>query len=69
MDGYKLVAVAIVFATIVLAWMFRFEPTGQDNLFHRNRFTGAVCHSTQECWFTWTYVSDVTITIPDAPKK
>jgi hypothetical protein len=30
--------------------MFRYEPIGRDNLFHRNRFTGAVCHSTEECW-------------------
>jgi hypothetical protein len=48
-DGYKLIAIAIIFATIVLGWMFRYEPA-RDNLFHRNRFTGAVCPSTEECW-------------------
>lgn len=52
MNSYKLIAIAIIFATIVFAWMFRYERAGKENLFHRNRFTGAVCHSTAECWFT-----------------
>jgi hypothetical protein len=32
--------------------MFRYEAYGAYNSSHRNRFTGAACHSSEECWFT-----------------
>jgi hypothetical protein len=30
-------------------WKNRFEPAASPN-FHKNRFTGAVCHQGLECW-------------------
>jgi len=30
--------------------MFRYEPVGNGSG-HRNRFTGAICYVTNECWF------------------
>jgi hypothetical protein len=47
-DGRRLLAMAMV---LVFAWMFRYEvsPTGG---FHKNRWTGAVCHWTQSCWLS-----------------
>jgi hypothetical protein len=48
--GHKLVAGAIIFATLMGAWLFRFETVGQQS--HRNRFTGVLCHITTECWFS-----------------
>jgi hypothetical protein len=47
-DGRRLIAVAIIFATLLGAWMFRYEANG---VFHRNRFTGAICELRHECWF------------------
>jgi len=38
MDSRIVLAGAIVFATIVGAWMFRYETIGEGG--HRNRFTG-----------------------------
>lgn len=38
-------AASIVFATVVAAWMFRYEPISLIG--HRNRFTGAVCNPSQ----------------------
>ena len=54
MDGPKLLAIAIVFATIMSAWMFRYEILFNGAM-HRNRFTGATCHITEECWFTGAF--------------
>jgi hypothetical protein len=49
-SGPQMLAIAIIFATLVGAWMFRFETT--HPLAHRNRFTGAWCDIQVECWFT-----------------
>jgi len=51
MDGRTALAGAIVFATVVAAWMFRYEDTKQADV-HRNRITNAVCYAEDECWFT-----------------
>jgi hypothetical protein len=45
-----LLAVAIILATLIGAWMFRYETYGIG--VHRNRFTGAVCFKSEECWFS-----------------
>jgi hypothetical protein len=50
MDSRHLLAIAIIFATLVGAWMFRYEILPPGGL-HRNRFTGAVCRPEEECWF------------------
>jgi hypothetical protein len=49
MDSRVTLAAAIVFATLVGAWMFRYET---ETIGHRNRFTGAVCFEQDECWFS-----------------
>jgi hypothetical protein len=49
-DGRRLLAVAIILATLIGAWMFRYETYGIG--VHRNRFTGAVCFKSEECWFS-----------------
>lgn len=51
-DGRTLLAAAIVFGVLVGAWMFRYDSYGYSNASHRNRFTGAVCHASEECWFS-----------------
>jgi len=44
LDGSRLIAIAIIFATVVGAWMFRYETLeGNSPMAHRNRFTGAIC--------------------------
>jgi hypothetical protein len=50
MDSRHLLAIAIIFATLVGAWMFRYEPILNGGI-HRNRFTGVVCRFDEECWF------------------
>jgi hypothetical protein len=49
-DNRLTLTIAIVFATLVGAWMFRYENSGYANSVHRNRFTGAVCSVVSECW-------------------
>jgi hypothetical protein len=49
-DGRRLLAVAIILATLIGAWMFRYETYGIG--VHRNRFTGAVYFTSEECWFS-----------------
>ena len=44
-------AIAIIFATLIGAWMFRYESVGSGLVTHRNRFTGAVCRIEEDCWF------------------
>jgi hypothetical protein len=39
----------IALATLIGAWMFRFENVHEGKL-HRNRITGAICMVQQECW-------------------
>jgi len=54
MDSQKLLAVSIIIATLVIAWMFRYETITNNTLpfaMHRNRFTGAVCLTIHECWW------------------
>jgi hypothetical protein len=51
LDGRIVLAAAIVFAVLVGAWFFRFEPVG-SGFTHRNRITGAACPYTKECWFS-----------------
>lgn len=48
-DGRKVLAAAIIFATLVGAWMMRYEHLGPG--VQKNRLTGAMCHPTQSCWF------------------
>jgi hypothetical protein len=48
-EGSRLLAVAIVFAALVGAWMFRYEGYANGQM-HRNRFTGVSCHVFEECW-------------------
>jgi hypothetical protein len=43
------ITIAIVLATVVGAWMFRYE-TFTNDIMHRNRFTGAICMVDKECW-------------------
>jgi hypothetical protein len=52
MDSRILLPAAIVFATLIGAWMFRYDSYGLYNASHRNRFTGATCHASEECWFS-----------------
>jgi hypothetical protein len=49
-DGQKLLAAAIVFAVVVLAWMFRYAEV-EGGVYHQNRLTGAICHRALSCWF------------------
>jgi hypothetical protein len=50
LDGRIVLAAAIVFAVLVGAWMFRYEPNAMgSSVFHRNRITGAVCTVSKEC--------------------
>jgi hypothetical protein len=49
-DGSKVLAAAILVATVLMALMFRYETWGNDK--HRNRFTGTVCSIANECWFS-----------------
>lgn len=44
-----LVAAAFAIALLVVARILRYEPYGPDQ--HRNRYTGAVCNISEECWF------------------
>jgi hypothetical protein len=48
-DSRRLLAAAILLAILVGAWMFRYQPFA-DGRAHVNRFTGAVCGISQECW-------------------
>jgi hypothetical protein len=50
-DSRIILAAAIVFATLIGAWMFRYEA-GWTPLVHRNRLTGAICFAMDECWFS-----------------
>jgi hypothetical protein len=43
-DGRRLLAIAIVFATLVGAWMFRYETIGPHQMYQVNRFTGVICN-------------------------
>jgi hypothetical protein len=53
LDGPRLLAIAIIFATLVGAWMFRqYEPYPNYDFLHRNRITGAVCYAYEECWLS-----------------
>lgn len=54
-DSRLVLAAAIVFATLVGAWMFRYETYGPINNLHRNRFTGTYCKIENECWFSSSY--------------
>jgi hypothetical protein len=39
----------ILMGAALSAWENRFEPAASP-YFHKNRFTGAVCHRSLECW-------------------
>jgi hypothetical protein len=45
--GQFAIAAAIVFATVVFAYMFRYEAFPGAN--HKNRFTGGYCNVTEQC--------------------
>lgn len=49
-DGRKVLAAAIVFGVVVLAWLFRYEQL--NTFYHKNRLTGAICRSENSCWLT-----------------
>jgi hypothetical protein len=40
-DGWRLLALAVIFTTLVGAWMFRYEHV----------LRGAICPIHEECWF------------------
>jgi hypothetical protein len=50
-DGRRLLAIAIVLAALLGAWMFRYEDIPNSHS-HRNRITGVVCFYWEGCWFT-----------------
>jgi hypothetical protein len=50
MGRRALLASAIMFATLVAAWILRYEGTKQAGV-HRNRITNVRCHAEDECWF------------------
>lgn len=50
-DGRRALAAAVVFATVIAAWMLRYETLDRSGIWHRNRLTGAVCRVEQSCWF------------------
>jgi hypothetical protein len=52
MDGRMALAASIVFATVVAAWMFRYDERESYSIGHRNRFTGVVCFKADSCWFS-----------------
>jgi hypothetical protein len=54
MDSRKILAGAIVLPGCLAAWIFRYESYGYQLSKHRNRFTGTVCESHEECWFSST---------------
>ena len=51
-DGKRLIPLSIAFAVIVFAWMARYELMDSLGVNHRNRFTGAVCSTRRDCWFS-----------------
>jgi hypothetical protein len=51
-NGGKLINTAIIIAAILLSWTFRYETVGFGiRAMHVNRFTGAMCPVSVECWF------------------
>jgi hypothetical protein len=52
-DGRRLLAAAILLATLLGAWMFRYEHLYGTE--HQNRFTGVICSISEECWFSGIY--------------
>jgi hypothetical protein len=50
-DESKIVAGAIILATLIAAWMFRYESVFSPAI-HRNRITGVTCMVSDECWFS-----------------
>lgn len=50
MDSRHLLPIAIIFATLVGAWMFRYQPI-LNGAVHVKRFTGATYSYQEECWF------------------
>ena len=48
----KILTLVIAAAILVVAWMVRYEWADKYGFYHRNRFTGAVCYRSAECWFT-----------------
>jgi hypothetical protein len=49
-DSRVILAAAIVVATLIGAWLLRYEQYGPYNMIHRNRFTGATCNVDVNCW-------------------
>jgi hypothetical protein len=50
-DGKKLLALAVIGAALLGAWMFAYDPFGPGLVLHRNRITGAVCSARESCWW------------------
>jgi hypothetical protein len=51
----------VIFAVIVVAWMFRYEnykDVNSENIWHRNRFTAAICPIDQDC-FLYTFPNNL----------
>lgn len=51
-DGRKLLAAAVVFAAVLMGWLFKYETYGPYDAMHRNRITGATCPVQMSCWFS-----------------
>jgi len=60
MDSRTFLTASIIVATLVGAWMFRYEAIEGVPAIHKNRFTGAVCLTTRECW--WGHEGSVSLT-------
>lgn len=54
-DRLILLAAAMMLAGLVGAWELRYSEEyhefGRAGKLHRNRITGVICRSSEECWF------------------
>jgi hypothetical protein len=67
----RLLPIAIIFATLVGACMFRYEPysNGGRLQMHPNRIRGAVCLTFEECWLSSHLYLEDRIVPPSAADK
>jgi hypothetical protein len=70
LEGSRLLAVAIILATLVGAWMLRYERYPNYGFLHRNRIRGAVCYAYEECWLSNRLTNlEIRIEAPDTPRE
>ena len=52
--GHRIIALAILLVGLSQTWVQRYETIYVNNVpaFHKNRLTGVVCRSNEECWLT-----------------